>query len=72
MKKLSALGRSLSKTEQKKIMGGYDDDGGCPLICVSDSDCGRINMTCPDGTVHYNVQGRCNINNCCRFSTVCV
>jgi len=41
MKKLELLGRSLSKNEQKKIMGGAEDEGGSgyQIIC-----------TCPNGS----------------------
>ncbi len=34
MKKFESLGRSLSKIEQKKIMGGLYDDGGGGATCT--------------------------------------
>lgn len=76
MKKFDALGRSLSKMEQKKILGGDDEeiDGGgegCPRPCCTDTDCGLTRIWCPDGREKI-VAGRCNIYNCCRYSTVCV
>ncbi len=34
MKKLQNLGRSLSKDEQKKIIGGYEEESGnCTISC---------------------------------------
>jgi hypothetical protein len=42
MRKLQNLGRSLSKIEQKRIIGGeYDDAGPCISDeCSINSDCG--------------------------------
>jgi len=47
MKKLEQLGRSLTKVEQKKIMGGTEEDdagGGCRAVIVCDPSfgCGTI------------------------------
>ncbi len=40
MKKFDGLGRSLTKLEQKKIMGGTEEDdadggGGCGVMCYT-------------------------------------
>jgi hypothetical protein len=40
--KLKALGRVLGKDEQKKIIGGVDEDFGCDCGCKKDSDCGTF------------------------------
>ena len=48
MKKFDQLGRSLSKTEQKNVMGGLEDEGegGGGAVCV---DCGNNHLMCGDG-----------------------
>jgi hypothetical protein len=43
MKKFEVLGRSLSKLEQKKIMGGDEEMGaGCNYGCTNNSECGTM------------------------------
>jgi len=34
MKKLEQLGRSLNKSEQKKIVGGYDEGATCTYTYI--------------------------------------
>jgi hypothetical protein len=63
MKKLQNLGRTLSKVEQRKIMGGYDP-GGCEAeavkcakrSCSSESDCTTASGNCACGTA-----GKCYV-----------
>jgi hypothetical protein len=60
MKKLSDLGRSLSKTEQKKIMGGYDDGGGGGCGCTTNADC--VTAKCGDTCSSFNNKNVCWYN----------
>lgn len=47
MKKLQSLGKILNKTEQKKIIGGVEDDPGCG---TGDTYCGSgSGVTCCAG-----------------------
>ena len=50
MKKFQALGRSLSKAEQKMIMGGVTDPGDGGGCCSNNSYCGTgsacVNKCC--------------------------
>lgn len=66
MKKFETLGRSLSKNEQKKIMGGtYPDDGQCGSQC---------NLTCTVTCNGETVNGNCHTsphNGKCYCTGVC-
>ena len=68
MKKLQNLGRTLSKIEQRRIMGGYDSDSceadavSCAKrSCTSESDCSTRsgNCACGDGGKCYVKTGVC-------------
>lgn len=64
MKKYATLGKSLSKLEQKKIIGGYGDD----KTCTQDSDCGSKTLTC--NNVPTTANGYCR-NGSCKWVAVC-
>ena len=71
MKKFEHLGRSLSKDEQKKIMGGLNapiDGYGDSKTCTTNGDCGSKEIPCRDGTT--NGSGVCYQGNC-RWVGVC-
>lgn len=46
MKKFEHLGKSLSKSEQKKIIGGYDDMGQCLAWWFACRDGGACAVDC--------------------------
>lgn len=59
MKKFQGLGRSLSKTEQKLITGGYDEVQELDSGCTSNSDCSSGTVNCPGGGTAPGT-GACN------------
>lgn len=60
MKKISNLGKVLSREQAKQIKGGYDYGGG-GTGCTKDSDCAGGTVSCPDGSTTTAV-GKCYAN----------
>jgi len=67
MKKLENLGRSLAKTEQKRIIGGYIDPGGggggCQCVSCQCLDNGYHSCWCTNSpsTLCDRVYPNCNV-----------
>lgn len=67
MKKFETLGRSLSKAEQKMVMGGDDeklesaDGGGGGCACTTNDDC--VTAKCGNRCSSFNGTNQCWWNN---------